>query len=133
MFVRFAYIGLCLFSIAISVYIKGKVERFLTKNTAIANEKSLEEYKDIVRLNMYGAIAQIIIIIGAFASCVAFIFAHGVRGVFSLFLLGFAAGFGKELSQLEEKVRSLTCATPELERKYQNISHTWKKKALPDF
>ena len=133
MFVRFAYIGLCLLSIAISVYIKGKLEKFLAKNTAIANEKSLEEYKDIVRINMYGSIAQIVIIIGAFASCIAFIFAHGFRGAFSLFLLGFAAGFGKDLSPLEEKVRSLTCATPELERKYQKISHIWKKKALPDF
>ncbi|MBD2605794.1 hypothetical protein H6G81_15030 [Scytonema hofmannii FACHB-248] len=133
MFLRFAYIGLSLLSIAITFYVKAQLEKFLENNTAIANDKSLEEYKSIVRLNMYGALAQIIIFISAFGSCVAYIVTQGFTGVFSLFMLGFAVSFMKQISQLEEKARSLTCATTQLDRQYKNISHVWKKKALPDF
>ncbi|MGI2906550.1 hypothetical protein [Tolypothrix sp. VBCCA 56010] len=133
MFLRFAYIGLCLLSIAISFYLKAQLAKFLENNIEIANDKSLEEYKSIVRLDMYGALAQIIVLISAFGSCVAYIVTQGFTGVFSLFLLGFAVSFTKQISQLEEKARTLTCATTQLDRQYKNISHVWKKKALPDF
>ncbi|WP_335131444.1 hypothetical protein [Nostoc sp.] len=133
MLLRFAYIGLCLLSIAISFYVKTKLENFLQETTAIANTKSLEDYKNVVRLNMYGALAQIIILVGAFGSCIASILNQGLTGVFSLFLLGFAVSFGTQVSTLEEKARTLTCATTELESQYEKISHVWKKKAFPNF
>ncbi|MGJ5629461.1 hypothetical protein [Nostoc sp. CALU 1950] len=112
---------------------KAKVENFLEKNTAIANEKSLEDYKNLVRFNMYGALAQIVLLIGAFGSGIAYILNQGSTGIFSLFLLGFAVSVMKQVSQVEEKVRTLTCTTAELERQYTEISHIWKKKAFPDF
>lgn len=82
---------------------------------------------------MYGALAQIVLFVGAFGSCIAYILNQGFTGVFSLFLLGFAASVMKQLVQVEEKVRTLTCTTPELECQYTKISQTWKKKAFPDF
>ncbi|MBE9001296.1 hypothetical protein IQ274_24515 [Nostoc sp. LEGE 12447] len=133
MFLHFAYIGMCLLSIVISFYVKAKFENFIEKNTTIANEKSLEDYKNIVRLNMYGALAQIVLFVGAFISGIVYILNQGFAGVFSFFLLWFAASVMKQLGQVEEKVRTLTCATAELERQYTKISHTWKKKAFPDF
>jgi len=133
MFLRFAYIGFCLLSIGLSFYLKAKLEGFLQENTAIANEKSLEAYKNVVRLGMYMALTQIILIVGAFGSCIASIFYQGFSGIFSLFLLGFALSFAKPLGELEEKARNLTCATTELENQYKKISHVWQKQALPDF
>ncbi|BDA73734.1 hypothetical protein CAL7716_079000 [Calothrix sp. PCC 7716] len=133
MFLRFAYIGLSLLSIAISLYVKAKLEKFLEKNTSITNDKSLEEYKSVVRFSMYGALAQILIFVCAFASCVAYIFNQGFKGAFSLFLLGFAASFMEPVGKLEEKARMLTCANSELERQHKKISHAWKRKPLPDF
>jgi uncharacterized membrane protein YjjP (DUF1212 family) len=133
MFLHFAYIGMCLLSIVISFYVKAKVENFLEKNTAIANEKSLEDYKNLVRFNMYGALAQIVLLVGAFGSGIAYILNQGFTGIFSLFLLGFAVSVMKQVAQVEEKVRTLTCTTAELERQYTEISHIWKKKAFPDF
>ncbi|WP_414527719.1 hypothetical protein [Nodularia chucula] len=112
---------------------KTQLEKFLQQNTAISDEKSLEDYKNVVRLNMYGALAQIIILVGAFGSCIISLINQGFAGVFSLFLLGFAFTFGKQVSTLEEKARTLTCANVELERQYTKISHVWQKKALPDF
>jgi hypothetical protein len=56
---------------AISFYMKAKLEKFLETNTAIANEKSLKEYKSVVRLNMYGSLAQIVLFVGAFGSFIA--------------------------------------------------------------
>jgi hypothetical protein len=133
MFLYYAHIGLCLLSMAISFYVKSKLEKFLERNTAIATEKSLEEYKSVARLNMYGALAQIVLFVSAFGSFLANLFNQGFRGIFSLFLLGFAAGLMQPISELEEKARALTCTTTELEKQYKTISHTWKKKALPDF
>jgi hypothetical protein len=133
MFFRFVYIGLCLLSIAVSFYVKRKLNFFLERNTAIANDKSLEEYKKLVRINMYGALAQILLIFGALGSFIAHIINQGFREVFSLFLLGFAVSFINEIGKLEEQVRTLNCATTELESQYKKISHIWKKKALPNF
>ncbi|KAF3886558.1 MULTISPECIES: hypothetical protein [Nostocales] len=112
---------------------KDKLEKFLAKNPAIANKQSLEEYKSIVRLNMYGALAQIVLLAGAFICCIGNILNLGFRGAFSLFLVGIATGFLKQIGEFEEKARTLSCATIELERQYQTISHVWKKKALPNF
>lgn len=133
MFLRFAYIGLCLLSIVISFYVKVKLEAFLEKNTAITNDKSLEEYKNVVRFSMYGALAQIFLFICAFGSCIAYIFNQGFNGVFLFFILGFAASFMQQVGKLEEKARMLTCTNAELERQYKKISHVWRKKPLPDF
>ena len=133
MFLRFAYIGLSLLSIALSFYLKAKLEGFLQENTAIANEKSLENYKNLVRLDMYIALTQIILLFCAFCSCIIYIFHQGFRGAFSLFLLGFALSFAKQVGDLEEKARSLNCANNELESQYKKISNVWQKKALPDF
>lgn len=133
MFLRFAYIGLCLLSIALSFYLKAKLEEFLQENTAITNQKSLEAYKNVVRLDMYMVLTQIILLVSAFASCIASIWYQGFSGAFSLFLLGFAVSFAKQVGELEEKLRNLTCATNELESQYKQITHVWQKKAIPDF
>ncbi|MBD2438913.1 hypothetical protein [Nostoc sp. FACHB-110] len=133
MFLRFAYIGLTLLSIGLTFYLKTQLEAFLQANTAITNEKSLEEYKKIVRLDMYIVLTQIILLVGAFGSCIASIWVQGFKGAFSLFLLGFALSFTKQVGELEEKARTLNCGTTELESQYKNISHVWRKKALPDF
>lgn len=82
---------------------------------------------------MFGALAQIVLFLGAFVSGIAYILNQGFTKVFSLFLLGFAVSVMKQLGKVEEKVRTLTCATTELERQYTKIFHTWKKKAFPDF
>jgi hypothetical protein len=133
MFLRFAYIGLSLLSIGLSFYLKVKLENFLQENTAIANEQSLKDYKKVVRLDMYIVLTQIILLVGAFGSFIASILHQGFREAFSLFLLGFAVSFGKQVGKLEEKARTLACATTELESKYKKISYVWQKKALPDF
>lgn len=133
MFLHFTYIGLSLLSIVLSFYLKAKLEKFLQANTTIANEKSLEAYKNIVRIDMYIVLTQIFLLVSAFGSCVASIWYQGFKGVFSLFLLGFAVSFAKQVGELEEKSRTLTCANPALESQYKDISHVWQKKALPDF
>ena len=38
-----------------------------------------------------------------------------------------------EAMELEKKTRALDCANSNLEERYKKISHTWLKKALPDF
>ncbi|MCF4970398.1 hypothetical protein CV014_26465 [Nostoc sp. CMAA1605] len=133
MLFRFAYIGLCLLSIALSFYAKNQLERFLQTNTAITNETSLEDYKNLARIAMYIVLTQMLLLFCAFGSCVFSIFQQGFRGAFSLFLLGFAVAFAGQVGDLEEKSRNLTCANEELENQYKQITHTWRKKALPDF
>lgn len=133
MFLHFAYIGISLSSIALSFYLKTKLEEFLQKNKVIANQESLEDYKNVVRLDMYIVLTQLILLVGASGSCIASILQQGLKGVFSLFLLGFAVSFAKQVGELEEKARTLSCTNTELESQYTKISHIWQKKALPNF
>jgi hypothetical protein len=82
---------------------------------------------------MYLTLAQIAIVCVALCITTVFIATKGVSGAISIPLLGVAIRFGKDVGKIEEKARSLTSTTPELDRRYKEISEVWRKKALPNF
>ena len=129
----FVYLGLCLTSIAISRKMETMLSSFVEKNTVINNENALDEYKFVVRKCMYFTLAQIGIIVAALCVCGGFIWMKGFSGAFSLSLLGFALGCGKEVATLEEKARQISCTNKDLEEQYQRISQAWAKEKIPNF
>jgi hypothetical protein len=127
------FLALCFTSVIISRRMEARLKKFLGKNTEIADEKSLKEYKSVVRVCMHLTLAQLGII--GISLCVIglLIWLNGSSGALSVPLLGLALGFGKDVGKLEEKARSLTSANKDLDRRYKEISTIWSKKALPDF
>lgn len=127
------FIGLCFSSIMISRRAEAQLKKFLERNIAIADEQSLNEYKAVVRTNMHLALIQIGVLLIAVCVTAVYIAFIGVSGAFSFALFGIVAGFAQGVGKLEEKARSLKCTNRELDRRYQEISKTWRKNVLPNF
>jgi hypothetical protein len=131
---RLSCIGLCFGSLVVFHLAETQLKEFLKKHTNIADNLSLNAYKVVVRNNMYLTLTQIGIV-GSLLSLSAVGFLNkDMSGIFIAPLFCLVIGFGnREIPKLEEKIRSLPVDSYELERQYQNINKTWRKKALPDF
>jgi hypothetical protein len=127
------YCILCISSILISCYAEDKLKKFLKRNQEIANETSLNEYKEVVRLNMYFALTQI----GLLGTCilifVGIMITRGKSGFFFGMLFFLAVKFMVNVGELEKKARALSCKHRGLEDRYKEISRVWVKNALPNF
>ncbi|BDA73097.1 hypothetical protein RIVM261_013580 [Rivularia sp. IAM M-261] len=115
--------------------IAGKqIKAFLKRHKSIADEYVLEEFKSLVRRQMYMVYFLLFfIIIGLFLNIVVVIH-HGLFG-FAVALLVNVYSFlqSQYFRRLEKKARSLNAANELLARKYYLVSNTWANKPLPDF
>ena len=127
------FIVLCIALIAIGHRAETQVKQFLATTTTIVDEKSLNEYKSLVKKSMYLTLAFIVMACITFFVSIVLIWVKGFSGALSLPLLGVSLGFAKDAGKFEEKARSLPCANSDLERRYQEISKIWVKQALPNF
>lgn len=132
-FLLILFVGLCLTLLVICSRVATRTRQFLERNKTIANEKSLDEYKSVVKTSMYLTLALIGIVCTALCISAVLIWLKGIPGALSLLLLGVALGFAKDVGKLEEQARSLPCADSDLERRYQDLSKSWVKQALPNF
>jgi hypothetical protein len=127
------FLALCFTSVIISRRMETQLKKFLGRNTEIADEKSLKEFKSVVRVCMHLTIAQFGIVCTSLCVIGLLIWLNGSSGALFVPLLGLSLGFGKNVAKLEEKARSLNSANNDLDRRYKEISTIWAKKALPDF
>jgi hypothetical protein len=110
-----------------------KLKKFLKRNQEIASETSLNEYKELVRLNMYFALTQIGLLVTSLLALLGITAIKGSGGLFFGVLFFFAVNFGGKVGELEKKARSLNCKHQGLEDRYKEISRVWVKNALPNF
>ena len=128
------YIGLLSVSLVVIQKLERILNNFLDKNIIINDQTALNEYKSSVRQCMYISLVIILIIVIATCISIALMFYKGFFASVSFIIFRLLLnGFGKEAMELEKKARALDCANSDLEEQYQRISHTWVKKALPDF
>jgi hypothetical protein len=115
--------------------ISGKeIKAFLKRHKTIASEHVLEEFKALVRRQMYMVYFLLyFLLIGLFLNVIVVIH-HGLLG-FALTVLVNAYSFlqSQYFRNLGKKARSLKAANELLERKYYLVSNTWANKPLPDF
>jgi hypothetical protein len=129
-----AYCGLFLISTILFFFIEIQIRKFLIRNTSIANEKILQEYRSIVRLSMYLALVQIIAAFSTlFLGTVLVLITTLSFAVFISCANGVVFSLCRERARLEKKARSLPSADRDLELKYRRISEIWRKKVLPTF
>ena len=128
----FIVVNLC--SIFFGLIAGKQIKAFLKKHKSIANEQTLEEFKSLVRCQMYLVYFLLFFLVIGFFLNIVVVVNHGLFG-FAVTLLIYAYSFWQSqyFRRLERKARSLNAANEILARKYYLISYTWANKPLPDF
>ncbi len=119
----------------LTVGVRG-MRSFLSQETSITTDQSLQSFKSMVRKQMYQAVLQLLIL---GTMCVL-----GILGIingrlsftgFVLFLLLNVINIfaGKWAKSIEKKTRSLKVEDQNLLVEYKSICRTWVRKPFPDF
>ncbi len=118
---------------AVSLWSLGQLKAFLAATPSIADDPGLGRYKELARVQMYLALAMIVLLGVGFLAGIAIMSRHGLSGV-GLVLGANVAVLALALhhKRVEARVRGLT-ASDALADEYRRVSETWVKKALPDF
>lgn len=131
MITTYLIIQAALFSISVWGFVQS--QKFLKLSPSISRASDLENFKRLVRHNMYGALVYICLSIPALLLSMFLTFSYGVIG------FGIVVGvsipqflFGRYSKTFEVKSRNVPCAV-EYAAEHQRIGHSWGKKALPDF
>lgn len=128
----FLVVNLC--SILAGLISGKQIKAFLKRHKTIANEKVLEEFKFMVRRQMYMVYFLLFfLIIGLFLNIVVIIH-HGLLGLgVTLLVNTYSFWQSQYFRRLEKKARSLNAANELLARRYYLVTNTWANKPLPDF
>ncbi len=127
------YILLNLMLLAVLLWARTVLGRFLRMYRAIDTNSALSEFKSVARWNMYGALG--FLICGGVGMIWAVILGqqHGLKGLLIVLSISIPSLLlSLSMKKLEVQSRSLP-ADDALKSEYQRISETWVKKALPDF
>jgi hypothetical protein len=122
---------LCLFSLSLFGYFQ--VKRFLSTHNAIANPTHLDNFKTLVRMNMYGALAYMVLGVPALLLSIYFGWNYGILGIVGVTAINvLQLVFGQHLRKLEDRARHMRCSR-ELSGEFRTVGEVWFKKALPNF
>jgi uncharacterized membrane protein len=111
-----------------------RVRRFLESTPVIADELGLTRYKAFVRVQMYCALAPLVLMPPGLALTLLVVVRHGALGlVVVLAVNAFLFALARTHKRLEARARSLETGSESLQQEYRRISNTWLNKALPDF
>ena len=129
----YAYIVLQVVLFILSLVGYFQVKKFLSRHNSISDGRHLDNFKSLVRVNMYVALVYIALGIPGILMSVYLGFAYGLVGIAGVIAINIPHFlFGKYLKSLEEKARQLECST-EYSQEFRTIGETWFKKALPNF
>jgi sulfite exporter TauE/SafE len=129
-----AFVVLAVVLAGLMLWSRSDMSAFLARHSTLSNRHALEDFKQVVRRNMYGALAYMVLGGIGLLLGIALTVTQGLSGLalvlgvnVPLLLLGLAN------KQLETRARQLPCTSSELVRQVEQVGHTWVHKALPDF
>jgi hypothetical protein len=129
-----AFLLLAVAMAAIMSWSRRELTDFAQQHPSIADTAAFEAYKDLARSQMRWAIVYIAI---GFAGLLASIDLCSTGG---LPMLAVVVGvnvplmlLGRSNKQIEDRVRALPCADPNLAGEFEHVGASWVHKALPDF
>jgi hypothetical protein len=128
------YIMLNAALMAVLIWARSVLVRFMARHSAIEDEASLTAFKTVARWNMFGALA--FLACGVIAILWSWLLTnqYGLQGL--IIVLGVSIPsllISLSTKKLETRARALPCSDPALKVEYERISQVWVKKALPDF
>ena len=129
----YAYVVLQIVLLMLSLAGFFQVRKFLAAHNSISNAGHLDNFKSLVRGNMYVALAYIALGIPGILMSIYIGFVYGLMGIVLVLVINIPHFlFGKHLKSLEEKARQLQCSA-EYSQEFRMVGETWFKKALPNF
>ena len=118
---------------AMSLWSRSQVVGFLEDTPSIRNGSDLERFKELARLEMYLALAMIVLLVTGLVTGLVLIRRHGIVALLPVLLVnGVVLGLGLFHKGVEERARNLRTADA-LNTEYRRVCYAWNKKALPDF
>ncbi|MGC4117489.1 MAG: hypothetical protein QM765_23610 [Myxococcales bacterium] len=113
-----------------------QLSAFSDRVRRLASDQDLVKFRAMVRLQMYGALLQIAVLLAPMALLLAGILLGALTPGDSYlpigaFLVVFLAGMA--VRRLEKRVQRIPCETPALEKARDSVVQTWLHKPLPDW
>lgn len=134
MALNIAFWGIYLAAVGVSVASAASLQRFAAAHPAIADRATLDEYKALVRRQMYLALGMLGLLAAGIVAGLALIHRQGLPALGAVLAANAVVFlFGMLHRRSERRVRSLPAASQELDAEYQRVSTSWVKKAVPDF
>lgn len=119
---------------SLQLWSRRQVSAFLARHPAVAGSIELEQYKQLVRRNMYGALAYMALGAAALIASIILTLKDGLPGLAIVLVVNLPLlVLGVSNQQLERRARTLPCTSPDLAPQYERIGQVWVHKALPDF
>lgn len=110
-----------------------QVKKFLSRHNSISREADLNDFKALVRVNMYMALVYLALGIPAIVMSIYLGWEYGLLGIFAVMAVNIPHFmFSQYLKTQEEKARQLNCS-PQFSNEFKTVGETWFKKALPNF
>jgi hypothetical protein len=119
-----------------AVWFGSELARFAREVLRLESSADVERFKEVVARQMYAALVQIVILA---APPILFFVGIVRRELFPADVLAIIVPAGVVIAvaalykKVEQRVRAIPAADPELERQRDAVIHTWLKKPLPDW
>ncbi len=118
----------------LSLWSRSRIGAFLVETRSIADQRAMERFKALVRLQMYLALAMIVLLVSGMLVGLVLITRHGLLGL-AVVLVANAVilGLGLFHKQAETRLKALPAATEDLADEHQRVCASWTGKPFPDF
>lgn len=127
------FAALYVIAAGMSLWSRAQVTAFLVDAPSIRSTADLERFKALARLEMYLALAMIVLLVTGLATGLVLVRRYGVVALLAVLLVnGVVLGLGLFHKKVEERARSLRTAEG-LDTEYRRVCDAWTRKALPDF
>ncbi|MDJ0733278.1 MAG: hypothetical protein QNJ47_04190 [Nostocaceae cyanobacterium] len=132
-YLLFGFIALYSYGVWALLHAGNEINNFLKRHQKIIDEQVLEEYKSLVKRNMYMALVQIFVLVSGTIMGLIIMVRNGGAGLIILIIGNLSIIITAEgIRTLETKVRSLPCAE-HLAKQYKRVNRVWVKQAFPHF
>jgi FtsH-binding integral membrane protein len=120
-------------AVAVSLWSRSQIVGFLGDTPSIRSTSDLERFKELVRLEMYLALAMIVLLVTGLVVGLVLIRRDGAVVLLAVLVAnGVVLGLGLFHKKVEQRARSLRTAEA-LDTEYRRVCYAWTKKPLPDF
>jgi uncharacterized membrane protein len=127
-----------LFLLAMVNFVFGmlKLKKFLDEHSRISSTGDLSAFKETVRVQMYLALLQLLLLIGMTVVSIIGILTGALsftQFILVLVLDGVIWFAGKQGKSVESRVQHMPVDDAELKVEFKSVCKTWNFKATPDF
>lgn len=129
-----AFLVLAVVQAALSIWSRNVLNTFLARHPAVQGTATFEEYKQIVRGQMYAALVYLVLGIASLLLAIALAVSGGLATVALVVAVNVPLLLlGQSNKKIEERVRALPCSDPQLAGEYARVGESWVRRPLPDF